>query len=62
MSAYRRDAERWPEPTTEEPDMGTVEDWLTDTEETEATDGCIVEPDGMCPHGHPSWLVRLGMI
>lgn len=42
--------------------MGTVEDWLTDTEETEATDGCIVEPDGMCPHGHPSWLVRLGLI
>jgi hypothetical protein len=28
----------------------------------EATDGCIVEPDGTCEHGCPSWLVRLGFI
>ena len=28
----------------------------------EATDGCIVEPDGICPHGHPSWLLRIGII
>jgi hypothetical protein len=28
----------------------------------EATDGCIVEPDGTCPHGHQSWLLELGMI
>ncbi len=27
-----------------------------------ATDGCHVEPDGICPHGHPSWLLRLGLI
>jgi len=27
-----------------------------------ATDGCRVEPDGTCPHGHVSWLIRLGMI
>ena len=25
-------------------------------------DGCQVEPDGMCPHGHPSALIVLGMI
>jgi len=28
----------------------------------EATDGCIVEPDGTCEHGCPSWLIRLGFI
>ncbi len=28
----------------------------------EATDGCWVEPDGECPHGHSSWLVHLGII
>ena len=26
------------------------------------SDGCQVEPDGHCPHGHPSLLVALGMI
>lgn len=24
--------------------------------------GCEVEPDGKCPHGHPSILLALGMI
>ncbi|MCU7829550.1 MAG: hypothetical protein KZQ85_10830 [Candidatus Thiodiazotropha sp. (ex Myrtea sp. 'scaly one' KF741663)] len=28
----------------------------------EATDGCVVEPDGHCPHGKPSWLIKLGII
>ncbi len=27
---------------------------------TPCPDGCQVEPDGECPHGHPSWLVILG--
>jgi len=27
-----------------------------------ATDGCKVEPDGICEHGHDSWLIELGMI
>ena len=26
------------------------------------TDGCRVEPDGICPHGHKSWLLELGYI
>jgi hypothetical protein len=30
--------------------------------ECEATDGCIVEPDGSCEHGHSSWLKALGVI
>ena len=28
----------------------------------EATDGCIVEPDGVCPHGCNSWLIEMGLI
>jgi len=28
----------------------------------EATDGCVVEPDGHCEHGCPSWLLELGYI
>ena len=28
----------------------------------EATDGCVVEPDGTCDHGQPSWLLALGLI
>lgn len=28
----------------------------------DALDGCIVEADGVCPHGFPSWLVYLGAI
>lgn len=25
-------------------------------------EGCSVEPDGRCPHGHPSVLLALGII
>lgn len=28
----------------------------------QATDGCQVEPDGYCEHGHVSWLLYLGLI
>jgi len=24
--------------------------------------GCMVETDGVCEHGHPSWLLRLGFV
>lgn len=26
------------------------------------SDGCEIEPDGTCCHGHPTWLVRFGLI
>jgi len=42
--------------------METIEQWLVWDGDCESTDGCIVEPDGMCEHGHPSWLIRLGLI
>lgn len=51
----------WPEPTTEQPALETLQEWMWDGC-CEATDSCIVEPDGTCPHGHPSWLLRLGLI
>jgi hypothetical protein len=27
-----------------------------------ATDGCNIEPDGVCEHGAPSWLLHLEVI
>jgi hypothetical protein len=53
---------RWPEPTVETPDLATLEEWLWEDGGCEATDGCWTDPDGICPHGHPSWLLRLGLI
>ncbi len=51
----------WPVPTTPEPRVETLEAWLWEGY-CEATDGCRVEPDAKCEHGHPSWLLRLGLI
>ncbi len=51
---------RWPEPTTDEPDLETLEEWMLDGA-CEATDGCLTEPDGTCMHGYPSWLLQLGL-
>lgn len=52
---------KWPTPTIEEPDMEELQEqeW---NGEVQATDGCIVEVDGECPHGHPSWLVYLRIV
>lgn len=47
--------------TTKPPSIATMERWM-DTGIAKATDGCRVEPDGKCPHGHNSWLLRLGII
>ena len=47
--------------TTKPPTLRTMERWLMDGV-ARATDGCRVEPDGTCQHGHPSWLIRLGYI
>jgi hypothetical protein len=53
--------EQWPEPVVEEPSEEELELWATDSI-IDATDGCRVEPDGVCEHGHPSWLLKLGLI
>ena len=51
----------FPEPTEEEPKLELLEEWQ-DEGGCEATDGCWVEPDGVCEHGHPSWLLYLKLI
>ena len=52
---------KWPKPTTDQPDMPQLMEWSFDSV-FESTDGCEVEPDGVCPDGHPSWLLYLGFI
>jgi hypothetical protein len=53
---------KWPEPVMDAPDMETIFEWLLLDGDCEATDGCLIESDGVCPHGYPSWLIQLGMI
>jgi hypothetical protein len=45
----------------EPPDIETLIAWEM-AGYCEATDGCVIEPDGICPHGHQSWLLELGLI
>lgn len=52
---------KYPAPTSPEPDLDMLTEWQDECG-CEATDGCWVEPDGTCEHGHPSWLLRFGMI
>ena len=47
--------------TEPRPSLDQLMAW-TDEGGAEATDGCWVEPDGYCEHGHASWLIVLGMI
>jgi hypothetical protein len=50
-----------PRPTANPPSIEQLMEWDAESG-CEATDGCWVEPDGVCEHGHPSWMIRLGMI
>lgn len=50
-----------PAPGRKEPHPLTIERWM-ENGTARATDGCRVELDGTCPHGHPSWLVQMGMV
>ena len=43
------------------PSMDELQEYVYDSV-CETTDGCMVEPDGYCEHGHMSWLLRLGLI
>jgi len=43
------------------PTMKTLEKYSMDGI-AKATDGCKVEPDGECIHGHKSWLLVIGVI
>jgi hypothetical protein len=52
----------WPEPTIEPPSMQEVQSWIDHDGSCQTSDGCHAEPDGVCAHRHPSWLVRWAMI
>jgi hypothetical protein len=55
----------WPEDedeTTQPPDEETLWNWVDEYGLCTATDGCWVTIDGMCEHGHSSWLVALGLV
>ena len=56
------ETQEWPEPTAAQPDFDDLQEWMDDEGGSEATDGCWVEPDGVCSHGYPSWLLYLGFI
>lgn len=47
--------------TCKVPCVKTLEKWSNDCG-CKAVDGCWVEPDGTCDHGHPSWLLALGYV
>lgn len=47
--------------TESRPTMDELESYVSDSV-CPATDGCEVEPDGTCEHGHKSWLLVLGII
>lgn len=54
-------SKKYPQPTVEQPDIEELDEFARDGEAI-ATDGCLVEPDGVCEHGHASWLLYLGYI
>lgn len=43
------------------PTIKCMERWSNDGV-AKATDGCRVEPDGVCEHGHSSWMLVVGVI
>ena len=47
--------------TKKAPSVATMERWM-DNGVAKATDGCKVAPDEYCRHGHPSWLIVVGVI
>ena len=51
----------WPDPVTPQPSIEQINKFLIDSI-VDATDGCQVEPDGVCEHGYPSWLIHLELI
>ena len=49
------------EPIGEEPTLAQLEEWDRNGG-CEATDGCWVEVDGKCEHGHSSWMLYLRLV
>jgi len=56
-------AERAAKPQLTPPDVETLMEWEAEEDcEVACPHHCWVEPDGTCPHGHPSWLLKMGLI
>lgn len=55
-------SKKYPEPEVPEPPLDLLMEWFDEGGGCEATDGCWIDPDGVCPHGYPSWLLHLGYI
>lgn len=58
----------YPKPTIPAPSQDELDEMLEravyDTGDAgfETSDGCEVEPDGTCSHGHATWLRLAGLI
>lgn len=44
-----------PRPTTDRPSFEELSVMVLGDGPVPATDGCEVDPDGICPHGHVGW-------
>lgn len=44
-----------------QPTISTLKRWDNEGG-CKAVDGCWVEPDGICEHGYPSWMLVLNLI
>jgi hypothetical protein len=56
--AWLEDEEEQAQP----PDVALLWDFVDEYGKCLATDGCWCPPEGTCEHGHPSWLVALGLV
>ncbi len=54
-------ASSWLEPIVTPPDIEQLLAWER-AGGCQATDGCGVELDGTCIHGHPSWALVMGLV
>jgi hypothetical protein len=58
-----RDGEPAEDPELEPPDVETLIAWEAEGGcEAACPHHCWVEADGICPHGNPSWMLKLGLI
>jgi hypothetical protein len=48
--------------TVPRPSEDELAEWVFDMENAQATDGCDVESDGICEHGHQSWMLVMGLV
>ena len=64
MSVFKEHIDKmYPKPESEEPSLEWLMEYMDDGGcTTSCEEECWVEPDGECEHGHPSWLLRMGLI